>query len=460
MKTVQAKKIYLLAFLSAISIILISLMKNAMELEDAEQAYYSQWWRLGYDDQPPLYTWLQNIVNSIFGVTKVSFSLLRALLFFSIVVVLYQFALKYIKDQYKALLVVVSLSLVPVFIDFTFRRLSHTSLLCLVILLTYVIVQQLIKRKTVLNYIWLGVIIGVGLLTKYNYILALGAFCLVLPFDENLRRIIYNKRIVITLALSVLIITPHVLWLLSHHEYILELQHSINEKTRRTLESGIPVISPILKMLFTLIQLIVPLLFVGLLLFLRKKINIKTVQTKDWLLKLLISQIIIFTLFFVIVNIKKVEARWLFPLLLPFFVLIPKVLQVKNINKVVQYGVYIFLGVLFVQTIRTSVEKILKIKSSVQYGFEPISDKLKQKYPQKTWVLPDVTYGGSVRLLNYQKEIITLDDFSFPSHKNNAFNKVIVVKNKANENVKANYVLVDSILSFGKDKQDLFFYTN
>ena len=75
LRQILQKKSNVLALVSFIAIVAISLMKSAMELEDAEQAYYSQWFRLGYDDQPPLYTWLQYVINSILGVTIVSFSL-------------------------------------------------------------------------------------------------------------------------------------------------------------------------------------------------------------------------------------------------------------------------------------------------------------------------------------------------------------------------------------------------
>src|SRR5690606_36430433 len=133
-----SKRIITLAVFSFLAIVVIAYMKNAMELEDAEQAYYSQWWRLGYDDQPPLYTWLQILINSIFGVSKFSFSVLRALIFSGTLLLLYRFAKNFMQDGSKALLVIYGLVFVPVFIDFTFRRLSHTSLLCLVVVVTYI----------------------------------------------------------------------------------------------------------------------------------------------------------------------------------------------------------------------------------------------------------------------------------------------------------------------------------
>ena len=119
LKLIAARKIEILGLLSILAIISISYMKSALELEDAEQAYYSQWWRFTYDDQPPLYTWFQILVNKVLGVTKLSFSLLRALIFSGTIAALYCFGKAYIKDKKLATVGVLLLSFVPVFIDFT-----------------------------------------------------------------------------------------------------------------------------------------------------------------------------------------------------------------------------------------------------------------------------------------------------------------------------------------------------
>ena len=74
LQSILQKKSYFLALVSFIVIIAISLMKSAMELEDAEQAYFSQWFRFVYDDQPPLYTWLQYGINSVFTCIQYSIS--------------------------------------------------------------------------------------------------------------------------------------------------------------------------------------------------------------------------------------------------------------------------------------------------------------------------------------------------------------------------------------------------
>lgn len=455
MKNNPSKKVFFIALCSGIAIVAISFMKNALELEDAEQAYYSQWWRWGYDDQPPLYTWMQILVNYIFGVSKFSFSFLRGLIFSASLLALYQFAMEIIKDKSKAALVVFSLVLIPTFIDFTFRRLSHTSLLILAILATYFIVNRLRQNKSILNYCLLGVVISVGILAKYNYVFLLGALFLGLFFDEKLRKVVLNWRIVISLSVVGITITPHLLWLLNHNDYVTELNNSIHVKTGSGSEGGILFVSPILSFVVSFLKLLLPLLVFILIAFLLKKVKFNKTYLNNWLSKLFLLQLLILVIGFVVLDVQKVEVRWLLPLFVPFLVLFFEVFHVENIKKWVQYGFYAFLMVLFLQTLRAPVEKIMNISSSVHFGFQPISEKLQKNYVDRDWVLPDVTYGGNLRVLNLEKEVFSLDDFSLPTDKIDSLNTVFVFKHQ--KPVTYDYIVVDSIQNFGKEQESLFF---
>ena len=146
-----------------------------MELEDAEQAYYSQWWRLGYDDQPPFYTWLQKIFILFFGQSKFSFALLRGTLFAVTLIALASLTKKLAIERHKRGVFLFFVVLIPVFSDFAFRRLSHTVLMCLMVLLSLLVLDKLIKERSFRNYGLLGFCIGIGLLSKYNYALFLVA---------------------------------------------------------------------------------------------------------------------------------------------------------------------------------------------------------------------------------------------------------------------------------------------
>ena len=431
-------------------------MKAALELEDAEQAYYSQWLRWGYDDQPPLYTWIQYVINEVFGVSKLSFSFLRGFIFSSILYVLYRFAKNVLRDEMKSELVVLCLALVPVFIDFTFRRLSHTALLTFALICTYWIIHRMLKQRFLGNYIILGVIVGVGILSKYNYGLFLAALGVALFADGELRRVLFNKYILISIAISLSIVFPHFQWLFTSNDYLLELKQSVSGKMESDNIGAIYLITPLLSFLKAILKLLFPLgATLGLLLLL-KKLMPKPMQL-DWFSKLFISQFLVLVLFFMFGSVNKIEVRWLMPLFLPFVVLLVRSIHFENPRKTSKYGFYLFIGILSFQLVRTPIESLLGIPSSVHFGFYPVFDKLKKDYPDKQWIVPDITYGGNVRLLAPDKEIFSDDDFSIPDNKLTNLKTVKVFEGKEISNGRT---ATDSLPNFGKENITLYFFAN
>ncbi|MFD0798023.1 ArnT family glycosyltransferase [Maribacter chungangensis] len=446
------QKIGLLALLSFLAITCITFFKSALELEDAEQAYYSQWLRWGYDDQPPLYTWLQYAVNQVFGVQKGAFSVLRASIFAGILLSLWHFARRMGTNKTKSELAVLALVLMPVFIDFTFRRLSHTSLLCLAILASFIVLQRLLQKKSLVNYVLLGLVIGVGVLSKYNYVLFLGALGLALFFDKGLQKIIFNKKILVTVLLVCLLLSPHLCWLLGANGYLAELRESIALKTESNTQTVLYVIGPLFSLVLTLVKLMAPLLAVVGLAVVFKKVRFRKPKL-DWLAKFAIAQSLVLLLFFTFLNVQKVEERWLLPLVLPYMVLLMRSMVFKMPGSASRYLFVLFLAVISVQVGRTPVEKSLGIPSSVHFGFEPLSTILNDAYANKQWMLPDVTYGGNIRILNPHKEVFSRDDFSLPSSKLGEIEGVEVVLGK--ESLQGR-IPVETLVDFGKEKDTLF----
>lgn len=453
-RQVFQKRISVLAIFSFLAITLITLFKSALELEDAEQAYYSQWLRWGYDDQPPIYTWLQYGFNTIFGVGKISFSILRGLLFAGTLTLLFRFSRHRIDDKNNSKLAVLALVLVPVYIDFTFRRLSHTSLLCFFVIASYYCIQLLAQRKSIFNYVLFGLIIGVGLLSKYNYVFFLLSFCLVSIWDRELRTIVLNPKALLSLAVTILLVTPHAYWLLGPGGFQYFLETSVQEKIGVEEVRDQFSIMPLFIYTKGLVTLFFPILVVLVIGYFLKFVEINK-QKHSWLSKMFLAQLLVLGLFFLIFQSQKVETRWLLPLFIPFTVLLFKNVSIKSSRKLVLVGFWIFLGVVFLQTARTPIEKLMKISSSVHFGFEPVANKLKTDYDDYQWVLPNVTYAGNLRLLHPERIIFSKDDYSLsPSSLNSG--KVVSVSIFTAE--EKHRTPVDSLKGFGKEKENLYFY--
>ncbi len=450
------RSIPILAFTAFLAITFITFFKNALELEDAEQAYYSQWLRLGYDDQPPLYTWLQYGFNKLLGVNKLSLSILRGLLFAGTLVALYKFAATRLRNYDRAKLAVLVLVLVPVFIDFTFRRLSHTSLLCFAIVGTYLAIENVLLKKELKGYLFLGVCLGIGLMSKYNYLFLAIPFFLVSFWDRDLRHAIWTPKLILSVFVMALLISPHLFWLLSVQEHQAFLAESVQVKTGNGMPGGLTsfltlltYIKGILALTFIIILAVVVGYYQKLLTF--KKVN------SSWFSRIFLLHFIILALFFILFKIQRVETRWLLPVLLPFTVLLVASIGLKNPKKWVRIGFFLFYGIIVIQTLRTPIEKMLGIASSVHYGFDPILEPLQINYPDYVWILPNVTYAGNLRLLAPERTIIAADDYSLPLKDIPTGKRVKVTIGRMDVE---SIVPTDSILGFGKEKENIYFYTD
>lgn len=443
---------WLLASVSFVSIIIISYLKTSLELEDAEQAYYSQWWRLGYDDQPPLYTWIQKVINSIFGVTKFSFSFLRGILFGAVILSFYKLAKKVLNDKVKAEVIVLGSALVPVFIDFTFRRLSHTVLLCLMVLLTLHVIVQLLEKKSSYNYLLLGICFGFGMLSKYNYSIFLMMVLGASFFDASLKRIVWNPKVLISVLIAFLLFSLHFYWLIQG-EYLGFIGEGIGTKLE-TEGKGIPVLTPLLETTKAFLEMVFPLMLIVALFLLLKKGGWKASNTPKWLRNMGVLQIAVLVLFFMFMNVQEVQARWLLPLLLPYLIWLIGNLDIAN-KKVIKWGVPLFLMILVFQTVRTPAERFLSITSDIHFDYSGLSNKLNMEYSEPIWILPNVTYGGQVRLHNPEKELFTLDDFSIPESKK--YDKPYIILSSLSR-LSESLMPTDSLLQYGPDKEDLYFF--
>lgn len=447
----DSRLVWTLALLSLLAIVSIAHMKPSLELEDAEQAYYSQWWRLGYDDQPPLYTWSQKALNHIFGLSKFSLSLLRGLLFASILLGLHQLGKWILQDLGRAERAVLASVLLPVFIDLAFRRLSHTLLLTLAVILTTLAVARLIERKSVQNYLFLGFCLGIGMLSKYNYLLFVAALGLTALFNPDVGKLLLNPRSLLSMALGLLLFAPHLSWILSNGN-LQAIGQSVGEKIGQG--TGIPVIGTLWDTLLALLALTGPLLLVTALLLLLKKATLSIHRKFSWLYQLLLVQLALLPLFFMLTGVERIETRWLLPLLFPHLLLWAASVDPGPVP-LKKFGSILFLALLGFQLVRSPMERLLGITSDIQFDPTGLSEELKAHFPDGPWVLPHVTYGGQMRLLNQDRCLLTLDDFSIPAALIPARAGVVLM---SGDNPHGIQKPLDSLMDYGPQGDDLYFF--
>ncbi|MGN7752341.1 ArnT family glycosyltransferase [Sinorhizobium sp. 22678] len=197
-------------------IILRVSVSSSLEIDEAEQAFLSQFLALGYGPQPPFYNWLQYGLAEVIGTSLATMTILKNGLLF-LCCLFYGLAARLVLTDRRlppiAMLGV--LTLPPIFL-LAQRDLSHTvAALFAVSLFLYSFLKTL-KRPSLFSYILTGVAVGIGLMAKYNFVLVpVAAIVAVLP-ERELRARILDWRILPAIAVATLIVLPHAYWMLQN----------------------------------------------------------------------------------------------------------------------------------------------------------------------------------------------------------------------------------------------------
>lgn len=207
----------LIAGYCLLSIVLKILRPDSLEIDESEQALLSQYLLLGYGAQPPLYNWLQYGVVALFGISVASLAIVKTGLLF-LFLLFYGFTARLLASSQIAPAVAVLgvLTLPPVFL-LSQRDLSHTvAALFAVSLFLYAFFRTLKEPPRIDSYLLVGVAVGLGAISKYNFvILPVAALLAILP-EPMLRKHLFDWRVLATAAVCVAIVAPHAFWVLNN----------------------------------------------------------------------------------------------------------------------------------------------------------------------------------------------------------------------------------------------------
>ncbi len=189
--------------------------------DDAEQLLFSQGLAWGYEPgNPPLFTWLVIAGQKVFGVSIAATEAVKFAILFLTYALLVATGRRILGDDLAAAVSAMSFLGVYFFAWEFVLNFSHTVILvtfCVALLYSLLRIEE---RQDWLVYAILGAVLGFGLLSKYSFALfALGLAAAALT-DPALRRRLLHPRMLMTLAIAAVIVTPHILWMLSGTEGI------------------------------------------------------------------------------------------------------------------------------------------------------------------------------------------------------------------------------------------------
>ncbi|HVT79293.1 MAG TPA: glycosyltransferase family 39 protein, partial [Phycisphaerae bacterium] len=194
---------------------------HALELDEAEQLTLTQRWSWGYNSQPPLYTWLQIPFFSLFGPSVFALSLLKNILLFFCYFFTFLAARQLTRNHFLALAAAVSVLFFPEIAWQSQIDRTHSILAILLASATLCVFLRIPSRRTLVNYVLLGLCAGLALIAKYNVIFFLAGLPLAALTVREYRPVILNPRILASLALMLAIFLPNGIWMLHHPDLAL-----------------------------------------------------------------------------------------------------------------------------------------------------------------------------------------------------------------------------------------------
>jgi len=211
----------LISALVVLYFIFRGLLYPAAPSDDAEQLLFSQVFRRGYDVvNPPLYTWLVIGVQQLVGVEVFSVSLVKFPAYWLIFHFMYLSACRVLSDKRLAILAALS----PLWLYYvawdSVMSYSHSVLATALILATLHGMLRLYEKPDFSSYVILGLLIGLGVMSKYTFGLFTLALLIAGVAYRPFRSIILNPRILVTLGIAALIASPHITWLIGQSDMI------------------------------------------------------------------------------------------------------------------------------------------------------------------------------------------------------------------------------------------------
>jgi len=304
----EKKFIFLIFIYFILHTIVRTFISGSLEFDEAEQVLFSQFLSLGYGPQPPLYVWLQKIFFTVFGLSVFSLSLFKNILFVIIYVFLFKSSRLLLKNDKLAGLAALLLLLTHTYGWQSMRQLTHATLALAICSISFFIFLRLLNTRSTKYYVWLGVFTGLGIISKYNYLIFILALLLAGLSQKSSRKALLDKRILWIVFLPLVISAPHFFWVITNSEKITTRLNQIQAYRGQ--------VKGVLLFLAQLLAIAGPFLVIFLIFFPKTFLKSKPADESLRLFKQLLERFFIFSLILLVIwvvlfKIEKFEERWL-----------------------------------------------------------------------------------------------------------------------------------------------------
>lgn len=183
--------------------VLRMLMWPSLGVDDAEQALFTQHFQWSYRYRaPPLFTWLLIPIERLTGGPGIlSITILRYVLLSVLALFVYLAARRLIADPRLAALALYSFAAVYVFGYYSHHDLTHTTAMSTMLAAAWYCLVRLVETPVPRWYAAFGFACGLGLISKWNFAILIGALLLAgLVLSDLRRRVLLRPGMLVALA--------------------------------------------------------------------------------------------------------------------------------------------------------------------------------------------------------------------------------------------------------------------
>ncbi|GEM_PF-277677 len=194
---------------------------DALGNDEAEQVFIATGFRLGYYMDPPLYNWLQVVFFRALGSNLWALAVLNNGVLFFFYAFFFLAARVYFESARLGAVAALSLFFVPEIAWESQRDETHTIMAMAVGAATLYVLIRLVRERATWCYAALGIVLGLGFLSKYNYVCFAAAAAVAALVRADSRRAVLDRRIALTFLAGLAVALPHALWWLAHRPGLL-----------------------------------------------------------------------------------------------------------------------------------------------------------------------------------------------------------------------------------------------
>ena len=207
---------WLLAIYFALHTVARAMISTSLVFDESEQAFLTQWLSLGYNSQPPLYTWAQLGLFKVLGTSVLSMAVLKNACLLATYLFMFGFVYRATEDTRAAIIASIGLVTIPQIGYESHRDLSHTVAVSMATAALFYSTVSVVQSRSLRHYAAIGIAVTIGVMSKYNFAMIVVGLMLAAATLPNYRKRLLDRRILVSVVVAAIVIVPHVVWMLDH----------------------------------------------------------------------------------------------------------------------------------------------------------------------------------------------------------------------------------------------------